>query len=368
MTSHRVEFAARIGRISVYPTAAGYGDRAAAANLASNESPEPPMPEVLAAIERALGSLHRYPDPAAGRLRERLAGRYGVPVARIAVGNGSCDLLLAAGEALLEPGAEVVYGWPSFSVYPHLAAAAGARAVAVPLDDAERLDLDTIAAEITAATRLVIVCNPNNPTSTALPLEAIEAMLGRIPPHVAVVLDEAYCEFNLLADPDDSIALLAGHPNLMLLRTFSKVYGLCGLRIGFALCGSEALKRALDKVRQPFSCNALAQAAAIEALAHTDEVTRRVERTLARRIGLQEGLAALGLKHAESQANFVWVTLPEWCEEDAIVAGLSARGVLVRAGGALGRERALRVTVGTERENRLFLEALAELLAQPQAA
>ena len=189
-----------------------------------------------------------------------------MPAARIAIGNGSCDILLAAGEALLEPGAELVYAWPSFSVYPHLAAASGARAITVPLDDDQCHDLDAMAAEITAATRLVIVCNPNNPTSTALPFEDIAAFVERVPRHVAVIVDEAYCEFNLLDDPDTTLDLLAEHSNLVLLRTFSKVYGLCGLRVGFALCGSEDFPRAVDQVRQPFFCNVAAQAAAVEAL------------------------------------------------------------------------------------------------------
>ena len=230
-----------------------------------------------------------------------------MPPSRIAIGNGSCDILLAAGEALLEPGAEIIYAWPSFSVYPHLAAASGARAVTVPLDAHERHDLPAMLAEITVATRLVIVCNPNNPTSTALPLTEIAAFVEQVPPHVCVILDEAYCEFNLLDDPDASLDLLARHPNLVLLRTFSKVYGLCGLRVGFALCGSEDLPRALDQVRQPFYCNALAQAAAVEALGHQDEVIERVTRTVAERISMDERLQALGLAVAESQANFCWV-------------------------------------------------------------
>ena len=144
--------------------------------------------------------------------------------------------------------------------------------------------------EITVATRLVVVCNPNNPTSTALPLDEIAAFVADVPRHVAVILDEAYCEFNILQDPDESIPLLKKHPNLVLLRTFSKVYGLCGLRVGFALCGSESFRTAVDQVRQPFFCNAAAQAAALEALNHQDEVARRVERNLAERIGLEDGL------------------------------------------------------------------------------
>ncbi len=358
-----IEFSERIRRIPVYPAAGGYAQDAPLVSLASNESPFAPIQAVRDAIAANVGSLNRYPDPSSTLLRRRLSERYEVPVSRIAIGNGSCDILLAAGEALLEPGAEVVYAWPSFSVYPHLAAASGARAVTVPLDASERHDLPAMLSEITVATRLVIVCNPNNPTSTAVPLADIAAFLEQVPPHVCVFLDEAYCEFNLLEDPDASLGLLDAHPNLALLRTFSKVHGLCGLRVGFALCGSEELPRALDQVRQPFYCNALAQAAAVEALAHQDEVIERVTRTVAERISMDERLRALGLGVADSQANFCWVHLGEDRDEELIMSGLQQRGVLVRAGAALGAGApALRVTYGLPEENTRFLDALTEVL------
>jgi histidinol-phosphate aminotransferase len=357
-----IEFADKLRRIPVYPAADGYASEGPIAKLASNESPYPPIPAVVEAATKALVGANRYPDPTNAALRRKLSDRTGVPAQRIAVGNGSCDILLAAGDALLEPGAELVYAWPSFSVYPHLAAASGARAIEVPVDARHYHQLDKMAEEINAATRLVIVCNPNNPTSTALPLDEIEAFVKGVPRHVAVILDEAYVEFNVLQDPDDSVELLEKHPNLVLLRTFSKIYGLCGLRVGYALCGSEAFRTAVDQVRQPFFCNAAAQAAALEALNHTDEVTRRVERNLAERIGLEEGLRELGIAPAESQANFVWFDLGEERVEADIMRGLAERGILVRAGGALGRAGALRVSVGTQAENERFLESLAALL------
>jgi histidinol-phosphate aminotransferase len=358
-----IEFSERIRRIPTYPAAGGYQLPEDVAMLASNETPFKPLPAVVRAIEQAMPTLNRYPDPSGAKLRRALSDRYGVPAERIALGNGSCDVLLAAGEALLEPGAELVYAWPSFSIYPHLAAASGARAITVPLDAEERHDLDAMAAEITAATRLVVVCNPNNPTSTAVSTAEIAAFLERVPSHVAVVLDEAYCEFNLLDDPDATLDLLPRFPNLVLLRTFSKVYGLCGLRIGFGLCGSTAFKQAVDQVRQPFFANALAQAAATEALRHQDEVAERVERNVAARLQLDAGLRDLGIEPAESQANFAWFDLPEGEEvEDDVVKGLAERGVLVRAGSALGKRGALRVTYGTPAENDKFLHALDELL------
>jgi histidinol-phosphate aminotransferase len=357
-----LEFASKVRRIPVYPAAEAYGLDGPVAMLASNESPYPPIPAVQEAAAKALASLNRYPDPTNSALRRKLADRHGVPVGRIAIGNGSCDVLLAAGEALLEPGAELVYAWPSFSVYPHLAAASGARAIEVPLDADDRHDLEAMRREITVATRLVIVCNPNNPTSTALPLDEVAAFVADVPRHVCVILDEAYVEFSVLQDPDESIPLLDKHPNLVLLRTFSKIYGLSGLRVGYGLAGSEDFRTAVDQVRQPFFCNAAAQAAALEALSHQDEVARRVERNLAERIGLEDGLRGLGIEPADSQANFLWFELGEDRDEPDIVRELAQRGVLVRAGSALGREGALRVTVGTQAENERFLEALGALL------
>jgi histidinol-phosphate aminotransferase len=359
-----LEFAQRIRRIPVYPVASGYDLGADVALLASNESCFAPLPEVVEAARRVLAGTHRYPDPSYTALRRALSDRYGVAPGRIALGNGSCDILLAAGEALLEPGAEVVYSWPAFSVYPHLAAAAGARAIEVPLDSEDRHDLNAMAAEITVATRLVLICNPNNPTSTAVGLDAVGAFLDQVSPHVCVILDEAYCEFSLATgDPYASLELLRGHPNLVLLRTFSKVYGLAALRVGYGLCGSEDFRVAVDQVRQPFYVNSAAQAAAGEALRHQDEVERRVGRTLAARMSLEEELRRLNLWVAESDANFVWVHLPEGTEEADVVGGLRERGILVRAGRSLGREGALRVTVGTEDENERFAAALSGLLS-----
>jgi len=357
-----IEFSERIRRLPVYPVAGGYALGDDVAMLASNESPDPPLPAVVAAAQRAIAGANRYPDPSNSSLRRALGDRYGVPAARIAIGNGSCDILLAAGEALLEPGAELVYAWPSFSVYPHLAAASGARAITVALDDAQCHDLGAMLEEITAATRLVIVCNPNNPTSTALPFAEIAAFVAAVPRHVAVIVDEAYCEFNMLDDPDTTLDLLAKHSNLILLRTFSKVYGLCGLRVGFALCGSEDFPRAVDQVRQPFFCNVAAQAAAVEALKHQDAVADRVERAIIARVEVESGLNALGIEPVESQANFCWFDLPEDADEAGVVRGLAERGVLVRAGTALGREGALRVTFGTPAQNARFIDALGAVL------
>ena len=358
-----LEFAAKIRRIPVYPVAAGYNLGADTAMLASNEAPFTPLEPVVEAAKHALLGSNRYPDPSYEPLREALAERYQVPAERIALGAGSCDLLLCAGDVLLEPGAEIVYGWPAFSVYPHLAAAAGARAIEVPLNGEAVHDLDAIAAEITVATRLVLVCNPNNPTGTALPLEAITAFLERVPSHVCVILDEAYVEFSLtVGDPYASLPLLDKYPNLVILRTFSKVYGLAALRVGYGLCGSESFRIAVDQVRQPFYLTAAAQSAAVEALRHQDEVERRVEATVAARTAVADVLRERGLWVAQSDANFLWVRVAEDGGDEPIVAGLRERGVLVRGGSALGGPGHLRVTLGTQAENQRFLTALADLL------
>ena len=363
-----MEFTNRVRAIPVYPAAATYVYDGDIVKLASNETPWAPHAAVMEAVETQLRTLNRYPDPTAAKLRGRLADRYELPVGRVAVGNGSCELLLTAGEALLEPGAEIVYAWPSFSVYPHLAAASGASAITVALNERDEHDLDAMAREITAATRLVIVCNPNNPTSTALPADAIASFVEQVPRHVCVIVDEAYCEFNTLDDPDTTLDLLKRHRNVVLLRTFSKVYGLCGLRVGFGLSASDEFVTAVNQVRQPFFCNAAAQAAAIEALRHQDEVNSRVERTIVARLELEDGLRELGIEPAESQANFCWFDLPvpdgaQAADVEArVVRGLGERGVLVRAGHALGRAGALRVTYGTPAQNARFLRELGALL------
>lgn len=362
-----LEFAEKTRRIPVYPVAAGYDLGAGTAMLASNETPFSPLEPVVEAARRTVLGANRYPDPSYMQLRQALADRYGIGTDRIALGSGSCDILLAAGEALLEPGAEVVYAWPAFSVYPHLAASTGARAIEVPLDADARHDLEAMAAEVTVATRLVLICNPNNPTSTALSLEQIEAFLEQIPDHVCVILDEAYCEFSLtIGDTYASLDLLNRHPNLVLLRTFSKVYGLAGLRVGYALCGTDTFRTAVDQVRQPFYLTSAAQAAAVEALKHQDAVERRVVTTVATRNAVSDELRKLGLWVAECDANFVWVRVDERPEADEgpIVDRLREHGVLVRAGSALGGPGHLRVTLGTDAENEKFLTALAEVLPQ----
>ena len=365
-----VTFAEKLARIPGYQAGVPTGQAPEAiaageiAQLASNESPFGPHQKVVEAIQSAAAAMNRYPDPDATLLRRRIAERYETEPPRVAVGNGSCEILLAAAEALCEPGAEIVYAWPSFSMYPHLGALTGAREIRVPLAAGEVHDLDAIAAEVTAATQIAIVCNPNNPTGTHIPATEVAAFCERIPGHVTIALDEAYIEFQAVDDPDATVDLLAEFPNLVLLRTFSKVYGLAGLRVGFAL-GSAKFRAAIDAVRQPFSVNALAQAAAAEAVLHQDDVERRVERTLVERVRVEGGLRELGLATAETQTNFSWIDLGE-ADEKAVVAGLAERQIAVRPGAPLGDSGHIRVSYGTPAENDRFLAVLAEVL-QSQA-
>jgi histidinol-phosphate aminotransferase len=361
-----VTFAEKLARMPGYQAGVPTGQAPEAiasgriAQLASNESPLPPHPQVVEAIAKAAGAMNRYPDPDATLLRRRIAERYEVEPGRVAVGNGSCEILLAAAEALCEPGAEILFAWPSFSMYPYLPALTGAREIRVPLADGEVHDLEAMAAEVTAATQLLLVCNPNNPTATHLPAAEVAAFCERVPSHVTIVLDEAYVEFQTNDDPDATLDLLGDFPNLVVLRTFSKCYGLAGLRVGYAI-GAAGFRAAVDAVRQPFSVNALAQAAAAEAILHQDDVLRRVESTVAERLRVEEGLRALDLRTTETQANFSWIDLGE-AEEADVVAGLAERQIAVRPGTPLGSPDHIRVSYGSSEENDRFLAALPEVL------
>ncbi len=361
-----VTFAEKLARMPGYQAGVPTGQAPEAiaaggiAQLASNESPFPPHPKVVEAIQSAAGAMNRYPDPGATLLRRRIAERFDTEPGHVAVGNGSCEILLAAAEALCEPGAEILYSWPAFSMYPHLAALTGAREVRVPLAEGDVHDLEAMAAEVTAATQLVLICNPNNPTGTHLPAAEVAAFCEGIPAHVTVALDEAYVEFQTDDDPDATVDLLAEFPNLVVLRTFSKVYGLAGLRVGYAI-GSAKFRAAVDAVRQPFSVNAIAQAAGAEAILHQDDVTRRVETTIAERIRVEEALRAMGLTTTDTQANFSWIDLGE-SNEAEVVGGLAERQIAVRPGTPLGDPGHIRVTFGTPAENDRFLAALGDLL------
>ena len=330
--------------------------------LASNESPFPPLPEVEAVIANASAHLNRYPDGAARDLRAAIADRHAVDVDQVAVGNGSCELIVHAGEALLEPGTTIIYAEPSFAMYPHLAAAAGADALAVPLAADGGHDLPAMAAAVDERTRLAIICNPNNPTGVYRSADQIEAFLDAVPDDLAVLVDEAYYDF--VDEPDRGrVSVLARtRPNLLVTRTFSKAYGLCGLRIGYGI-GSQSWVRALDAVRQPFNTNELAQVAALESLKHPAAIQQRVDEAIAERCRVADALTKLAVPFTPSHGNFILMEPPgNGMDADALHEDLLRRGIIVRNGSALGCPGTLRITIGAPAENDAFLSALGAVV------
>ncbi|RNL85834.1 histidinol-phosphate transaminase [Halostreptopolyspora alba] len=311
--------------------------------LSSNESPHGPLPSVLDAVAEAATLLNRYPDSGAVELTAALANRFDVPEDHLALGAGSVGVLQQLLEATAEPGTEVVYAWRSFEAYPLLADLSGATSVRVPLSE-ETHDLDALAASITDRTRVVLVCNPNNPTGTAVREEALTAFLDRVPDHVLVVLDEAYREY--VRDPrvPDGLTLYPDRPNVAVLRTFSKAYGLAALRVGF-LVGHPHVASAVRKTMVPFAVNHLAQAAAVASLAAEDELSRRVEATVKERERVREALVADGWVVPPTEANFVWLRLGPHTSDFA--AACEAAGVAVRP----FADEGVRISIGTPEEN-----------------
>jgi len=331
------------------------------AQLASNESPYPPLPEVVQAISAASDSMNRYPDPDATLLRRNLGELHGVGPEHIVVANGSCEILLAAAEALLRPDRSIVYAWPAFSMYPMLAAMREAEDIQVPLAPGEVHDLEAMLGAIKDNTSLVLLCNPNNPTGTYIPFPQIAAFVARVPKHVTVLIDEAYIEFQLHDQSDSSLALLSEFDNVVVLRSFSKSHSLAGMRVGYAI-GSPAFCAAVGAVRQPFSVNALAQAAAVEALKHGETIQAQIRTAITERNRVEDGFASIGLETADTQANFSWVSLGDNGVEieDHVIADLAEAGIVVRAGRLLGGPGWLRISYGTPEENDRMLAALGD--------
>src|SRR4051812_21508924 len=334
-----------------------------AVKLASNEVAFPPLPAVVQAIAAAAAETNRYPDNGAVVLTAALAQRYAVDPEQIATGGGAGTLGQELAQAYPEPGTSIAFAWRSFEMYPLLAQVAGARAVQVPLvpgrdgGPADTHDLDGLLAAIDDTTRLVFVCNPNNPTGTAVRRTELERFLDAVPATTLVVLDEAYREF--VTDPDvpDGIELMRGRPNVAVLRTFSKAWGLAGLRVGYLIAEDPAVAEAVRKTLVPFSVSSLAQAAAVAALASEDEVRARCAAVVAERDRLTTALRERGLDVADSQANFVWLPVGEQAAE--LASALEARAVITRPFAGEG----VRVTVGAPDEDDVFLGALDAVLA-----
>ncbi|MGH8688145.1 MAG: histidinol-phosphate transaminase [Burkholderiales bacterium] len=326
--------------------------------LASNENPRGIGPRTRAAIERALGDVARYPDGNGHELKEALARRFGVDLTQIVLGNGSNDVLELAALAFLGPGRAAVYSQHCFAVYPLATQARGARAIVVPAKDYGH-DLDAMARAVDDDTGVLWIANPNNPTGSFAGGEAIEALLRRVSERVIVVLDEAYNEYLPAELRADSVRWLKRYPNLVLTRTFSKAYGLAGLRVGYALAHASVAD-VMNRVRQPFNVNSVALAAAVAALEDMEFVARSYAANLQGLRQLREGVAARGLAYIPSFGNFLTVRVGKAPE---IYRRLLKRGVIVRpVGGGYGLPEHLRVTVGTEVENERFLSALAASL------
>lgn len=318
--------------------------------LSSNENPYPPLPGVMETVIAAAHGFNRYPDMACTGLLNELADRFGVPVTHLATGTGSVGVAQSLLQSTSGPGDEVIYAWRSFEAYPIITQISGAKAVQVPLTSGEVHDLDAMADAVTDRTRLIFVCNPNNPTGTVVRRAELERFLDRVPSDILVVLDEAYREFIRDAEVPDGIEIYRDRPNVAVLRTFSKAYGLAGLRVGFAVA-HEPVAAALRKTAVPFGVTQLAQDAAVASLRAEDELLGRVGSLVAERGRVYEGLVKQGWTVPETQANFVWLRLGDRTLDFA--AACERAGVVVRPFAGEG----VRVTIGECEANDLFLKA-----------
>ncbi len=340
---------------AIPPYQAGRSAPPGAVKLSSNENPFPPLPGVEAAIADAGASVNRYPDFGTVRLLDALAERLSVDVGQISVGTGSVAVLAQLMSAMTGPGDEIVIPWRSFEAYPILAALAGATLVRVPLHEDGTHDLDAMANAVTAQTRLVMVCTPNNPTGPVVRRDALEALLARVPPTVTVAVDEAYVEF--VRDPaaPDALDLAVTRPNVVVLRTFSKAYGLAGLRVGYAV-GPAALIAELRKAQLPFGVTAMAEQAAIASLGAEAELLRRVEVLVQERSRVVAAIAEMGYEIPTAEGNFVWLPLGE--RADGFARATAEAGVIVRPFTGDG----VRITIGQRAANDRWLAVLGDFL------
>ena len=335
-------------------------EEASIVKLASNENPHGIGPRTRAAIDAALGDIARYPDGNGYQLKVALAGRYGIDMSAIVLGNGSNDVLELVALAFLGPGRAAVMSQHAFAVYPLATQARGARSIVVPALDYGH-DLEAMVRAVDDETYVIWVANPNNPTGTFARPDAMEAFLRRVPERVLVVVDEAYNEYLAPELRGDSVKWLRRHPNLILTRTFSKAYGLAGLRAGYALA-HPSVADIMNRVRQPFNVNSIALAAATAALDDMEFVARSYAANLRGLKQLEEGAQGLGLDFIPSHGNFITIRVGKAAE---IFKRLLRRGVIVRpVGGPYQLPEHLRVTVGTAQENEKFLAALAATLKE----
>ncbi len=326
--------------------------------ISSNENPFPPLPSVLRAISAAAQDIHRYPDPFSSRLVEALAVRFDVPAGSIALGTGSvavCGHIIAAAAG---PGDEVIFAWRSFEAYPIWVQIAGATSVRVPLLADERHDLEGMLAAVTDRTRVIFVCNPNNPTGQVVTESELVGFLERVPGDVLVVIDEAYREFMVGDDLPDGVELFRRFPNVVVLRTFSKAYGLAALRVGFAIA-HERVAEALRKTATPFGVSSIAEAAAIASLEAEDELLVRVRALVAERERVQAALRDQGWPMQRSEANFVWLRLGGRSAEFA--AACEEAGITVRTFAGEG----VRITIAETEANDRIIEVAGRFRLLP---
>jgi histidinol-phosphate aminotransferase len=320
--------------------------------LSSNENPYPPLPGVLEAVAAAASRMNRYPDMGCVDLYDALAARLRVAPGQLAAGTGSVAVLYHLLQAYCDPGDEVVYAWRSFEAYPIATSVAGAVQVQVPVTAAGRHDLEAMAAAVTDRTKVVLLCTPNNPTGPALGDREVREFLDRVPGHVLVVVDEAYREFVRMDDQLDALALVAERPNVVLMRTFAKAYGLAGLRVGY-LVGPAEVATAVRACALPFGVSSIAQAAAVASLAAETELLERVEALVVERARVTAALADQGWDLPEAQGNFVWFPLGDRAVEFAAAA--EAVGVMVRPFAGDG----VRVSIGEVAANDVLVEVAA---------
>jgi histidinol-phosphate aminotransferase len=341
-------FRSVLGRFAPYrPGQVPAGPDGRSFKLSSNESPFGPLPSVVEAITAAAGQANRYPDNGAAALTEAIASRFAVPAEHIAVGCGSVGVTQQLLEATGEPGAEIIYAWRSFEAYPLLTDLAGAASVRVPLRD-QAHDLAAMADAITGQTRMIFVCNPNNPTGTVVHRATLTGFLDRVPANCLVILDEAYREYVRDSDVPDGISLYRDRPNVAVLRTFSKAYGLAGLRIGF-MVAHEEVATAARKTMLPFTVNAIAQAAAAASLDAERELLDRVDVVVKERDRVRGELLGQGWTVPPTEANFVWLPLGD--DTAGFAAACARRGIGIRPFGAEGA----RITIGDEAANDVLL-------------
>jgi histidinol-phosphate aminotransferase len=323
--------------------------------LASNENPLGPSPKAVAAMQRAALGVHRYPDGASFKLRAKLAERFAVDPAQLVFGCGADELLELVAKAFMRPGDEVVFAWPSFAMYPIVTQGMGATPVRVPLDAALVHDLPALLAAVTERTRVVFVCNPNNPTGTSVGAPAFDAFVAALPPDVVLVVDEAYREFAVRPDFPDSLAWLDRRPGTAVLRTVSKLYGLAGARVGYALADRE-LAGYLERARHPFNLNSLAEEAALAALDDREHVERTLAVTHEGARFLTKELGSLGIEVWPTDANFLLMK-----GGPGIYDRLLREGVIVRPMAGFGLPDHVRVTIGTKEENERLVAALRRI-------